>query len=174
MNEESRPGQLGEVFDAKLAGLSRRMKRIGEQQQSIDQVRFIGEEHCGLASTVGMTAQIDSAFRSGPDDRNRPAQPVAIPFRATERWRTVGAGASKRQVKPQNRKARCGERFGYLHQEFRLAICTRPVGEHHRVAAWSRGRMQETAQGKVVSGIFVERCEHPRRRFRTSVYGTAA
>src|SRR5437660_3859658 len=45
------------MLRALLLGTARGMERVGEQQETGNQVWFFGAEHAGLASAVGMAAE---------------------------------------------------------------------------------------------------------------------
>src|SRR5215470_8519721 len=78
MNEERGRGQLREMAGTKLRWFSRRMKRVGEQQQSVDQLRVFGDQDGGLAPSVGMAAQKQASLRSRFHERDSPTKAFAV------------------------------------------------------------------------------------------------
>ena len=67
LNEQRWRSQVWEMLRPLLLGPARRMQRIGQQQQSRNQVWGVmgklGAEHAGLASAIGVSAEIDVSRR---------------------------------------------------------------------------------------------------------------
>ncbi len=59
--------------DAEVAGTPRRMQRIGLKQEGARQRGLGGEEHGGLAATVGVAAEEESAAHALPKHAKRGA-----------------------------------------------------------------------------------------------------
>lgn len=57
MNEQRRGSEAWEVRCPQLARPLRRMERVREQQELIDETRFSGSQHGGLSSSIGVTTQ---------------------------------------------------------------------------------------------------------------------
>ncbi len=72
VHKQRRRVQTRQMLCALLLGTSRRMQRIGQQQQSRDEIRLLFRkfcaQHAGLASTVGVSTEKDLAF---PPNENR-------------------------------------------------------------------------------------------------------
>src|SRR5579864_8234604 len=60
---------------------------------------------------------------------------------------------AKRQIAPQHRESRASKGFCYGHQQSRLRISSRAVGEHQSFAGGRLGAMQEPTHPRIGRGI---------------------
>ena len=95
---------------AQLVGFAGRMKRIGEQHQTVRQAGFFSREHGSLAAAVRLPAYKDPARRKFSYSFDCAAQPGSI-FSSASSWRPVGAQLPKGQVAAKDDDASFGQRL---------------------------------------------------------------
>jgi len=117
------------VLGALLLGPSRRMQRVGEQEQARDQIWLFSTKHARLASTIRMAGQADTAggllfhfcdciFQAGP-----------IAGCITGSGRPEGPHLPVRQIATQDCDSRSREGFCQGTKQRGLSIATRTVGQ---------------------------------------------
>lgn len=151
VDEEGRGAQLGKVGSAELGGFVRRVKRIGEEQEAIDELRILGKEHGGLAAAVGMAAEKNTAADLFFDERDGAAQAVAVAFGIATR-RAKAAVNAKGQIEAEHREIGSGESVGDCDEQFRLAIGAGAVSEEKCLTV-GIGRQMEKATNRRISGV---------------------
>ena len=147
MDEERGRAQVGEMLRALLFGASRRMKRVGQQKEPCCQVGLFGAEHAGLATSVGVTAEVEAAFimpdnipTSGKtiekwgaqdffDRGDGVLQARAVARGVSRAGRAKGTSLTKRQIAPQDGKSVGRKPFGQRVEQRGLGIAARAVGQ---------------------------------------------
>lgn len=172
MHEERCGPQPGEMTGAQLSRLSRWMERIRQQQQSSQPCEIIGlrmlalqsigwticglrigNQHGCLPATIRVAAKEDATGHTLLHDIYRTPQPLSITRGKSGKRRAMRAQLAKRQVAPQHHDSHLGKRVGYCHQKFGLAIRSRAVGEHQRVAVVTSRKMKEAANRRLCRKI---------------------
>lgn len=128
VDEEAWGAQLGKVGSAELGGFLRRVKRIGEEQEAVGDLRIFGKEHGGLAAAVGMAAEKNAAADLLFDERDGAAQAAAVALGIATR-RAKAAVNTKGQIEAEHRETGSGESVGDCEEQFRLAIGAGAVSE---------------------------------------------
>ena len=84
MHEDRRELEAGKVLGAQPLGFSRRVQRIGKQEERVDEIGLVGGEQRRLAPAIGLPAEDDPAGGDLAQRGDRGAQPG-----------TVGGGARR-------------------------------------------------------------------------------
>ena len=103
----------GKKAGARLVRLPRRMQRIGEQQQSVGQIRTLRRDHRGLPAAIGMAAREHVPLHTLPQRRDRPRDAFAVARRRRRKRRSASPRHAKRQVVAQHQQtgfAKCPRR----------------------------------------------------------------
>src|SRR6266852_5571517 len=159
VNEERGRGQPWEMAGTKLIRLSRRMKRVGEQEQAIRQLGLFRDEHGRLSSAVRMATQKYVTIFLLPHDRDGAAQSVPVPDSAGGGRRSMWAQAAEWQIEPQNGEPRPGKRIGHLYQQFRLAVCASDMREYNGLSRGPRRYVKPAVNGGVAVRV-IKRNRH--------------
>jgi hypothetical protein len=96
-DEERRRFEARKVLGPELVGAARRVERVGEQEQSVNQSWLGGGEHGGLASTIRVSAEEESGQAEAAEGLNSGAQTCLILI-GTVAGRSVGAELAEGQI----------------------------------------------------------------------------
>src|SRR5258707_10164623 len=118
---------------AKLRGIARRVKRIGESQKTIRQSRLLGCKHGGLASAIRLTAQENATRSKLPNHVDCTAQSCLV-FSPASSWWPMRTRLPKRQIAPEHAQASFSKCLGQSHQERRITVATGSVGKNESIA----------------------------------------
>jgi len=129
MDEQCRCMQVGKMRGTQLAGLVRRMQRIGKQQEPVGEARCFRGQHAGLATAVGMPAEPDVFGILSADFEDLLAQTFAIARGVGGAGRTVRAVLSKWQIITDHFNAAFRESVCDGDQQRRVAIRSSAVSE---------------------------------------------
>lgn len=140
------------MLRARLVGAARRVKRVGEQEQGLDQAGFGGGEHRGLASSIGMAAEEDAGEIEIAEGLNRGAEAGLILLGAVVGW-PVRAELAEGQIAAKHGNAGLAEGIGEGDQEGRLAVGSCSVGQDNASIRRSGGAMEEARDGRFGVGV---------------------
>jgi hypothetical protein len=116
-----------------LLGLARRMKRIGEQQKTIDESGLVRSQHGSLTSAIGMSAEKDAAavLRARLERKLVQTGSVArgIAWSRRARWTLLTIG----QIDAQHMDSEHGDRAIHRHQERSVAVRPGAVSENEGI-----------------------------------------
>ena len=118
---------------AKLGGLARRVKRIGESQQTIRQSRLLGCKHGGLASAIRLTAQENATRSKFPNHVDCTAQSYAV-FSSASSWWPMRTRLPEWQIAPEHAQSGFSKRLGQRHQERRITVAAGSMGKNESIA----------------------------------------
>src|SRR5258708_7923382 len=137
------------MLDTELFGFTRWMQRIRKQKESGHKIGFGCAEHRGLASTVGVAGEKDSAGDIFAQNCYCVAQARAIAFRIARKRRAGAPLLTEGQITAQNNVAMSGKSFAERDQKRSIAIRARAVSKDQGIAVWARRRVQEAADSGV-------------------------
>ena len=100
--------------------------------------------------------------------RNRRAQPLLIPFRASPHWRPSWPRLPKWQIAPQHRDSRFAERIRQRCQQWRLAIRSGPMRQNQPIRIRVHRPMQKPSHRRVTRRIVLKRFVSTHRCRQTS------
>src|SRR5271167_2518490 len=141
------------MLDAKLARLSRRMQRIGEQQQALYQAWQVGAEHRRLASSVGVPAEEHTSRNQLTKSGDGTLQTFTVVNGVSRpRW-TVGPALAIGQIATQHSQARRSESFGQGHQQRSPRVRSRAMSQYQAVSSGRDGSMNESADLRIERSI---------------------
>jgi hypothetical protein len=145
VHKERRCAQGREVRGARRIGLVRRMKRVGQQHETVHNLRVLGCQHACLPSAVRVTAEENSrVLRRYLFDRlDGVSQPVAVRGGVSAIRRTVGPLLAVWQIAAQHDESGFGEGASQCHQQRRLAVRSGSVRQHQRLAGGYHRGMDE-------------------------------
>ena len=133
VDEQCRSLQIWKVLGSELLWLGRRMQRIRQQQQAVHQSRCFRAQHGRLAPAVGMSTQ-ENAARDHPTHRGHSVlQAFAVARCIPGPWRPKAPHLPKRQIAPQDDKARAGEGLCHGREQSRLRVCPGPVRQYQAI-----------------------------------------
>jgi len=155
-DEQRRGMQVREMCRPKLGWFSGRMKRIREQEQSVNQIRIRSRQYAGLTPTVGLTAGVSPSGESLAQQRDRSPKSVLIALGTGGRWWPVGARLPEREVTAKYIDAGCGECFCEGDKQRCIAIPAGTVGEHQCITGWGGCTVDETSHGHL-AGVLVHK-----------------
>jgi hypothetical protein len=159
VDKEGRGPERGEVAGAELVGPLRRVERIGEEEEAIDEAGLSGREICGEhgghAATVGVSAEEDAAGGLAADEIDGGEKSLLVTFGAAE-GRAVGTELAEREIAAKDGKAGGAEGFSEEDEERSIHIGASPVREDERVIAGRGGAMKNAADGGVGYGGVVD------------------
>ena len=144
MHKQRRSYELGEMRDAQLLRFARRMERIREKDQPINQSGVLSRQHGRLAATVGMSAEEYMTRRLLPYQFHGPPQSFSIARGPSGRWRTKRALLPKRQIDAQYRKARIAKRLCHRDQKLSVTVSARSMRQDQCVPIGICWRVQKT------------------------------
>src|SRR5271155_4513273 len=133
------------MLGAELIGFARWVQRVGGQQKTLDQPRFLRAKYACLTASVGMAAEENPASNQLPDSSHGRFQALAVSRRLAGSRRTKGAELPEGQVATQYRHPRIGKSLGQSHQQRTLAVSSRAMREHQGIVRWLHRAMQEPA-----------------------------
>jgi len=147
LNKKRRSAQGRKMVRAKFGRQARRMKRVGEKQQSVGDGGIFGGEQRGLASAVGMAAEKypGALERNLLKRHDRIPQSLAVPGGVSAKGRSVRTLLPVGKVTAEHREAGAGEDGCEGRKQSRFAIRARAVGEHQGVRGRLGGAVQEAA-----------------------------
>ena len=153
MHEEAGELQFREVLNSWLIGLARSMQGIGQQDQAIGQVRRFGAQHGGLASTVTLAAEEDTARAEVARCGDGVSEALAIACGVAGARGAVGAGVAEREIASQDVESVSGEIFGECDQQDGLGVAAGAVSEHYGGGGIGGRAMEESANWGVERGV---------------------
>jgi len=109
------------------------VQRVGEQEQAVSQFGGFGAEHGGLASAVGVAAEVDSPGSELSQPCYGIAEALAVASGVAGAGRAEAAKLAERQVAAQDGEAGGGEGVRERAQQWRLAVGARAVGQYEAV-----------------------------------------
>ena len=117
VNEEGGNLQAREVLGAQALGFAGRVQGVGQQEESLDEPRFVGGKHRRLAPAIGLPAKDDLARNEGAQRGDGASEAGAVG--GSLRWRgwTFRPFLAKRQVDPQHREPGFAKRFRQRDEE---------------------------------------------------------
>jgi len=98
VHEQARNSQVGQMLNAELLGFTRRVQRVGKQEESGDKLWFGGAKYRCLASTIGMPTEKDPATDISSQGCNRIAKTHTISFRIPRKRRASSPLLAKGQI----------------------------------------------------------------------------
>lgn len=129
------------------------MQRVREQQQSRGERGGFRAEHGGLASAVGVAAEINSAGNELSQGCRRTVEALAVVGGIAGAGRAEGAILAEGQIAPEHSQTRGREGGGEGEQERRLAIGSRAVGEDHARACGSFRPVEKSPHRRIHTRI---------------------
>ena len=147
VDEERGRYELREMLGAQLRRSFRRMQRIRQEQQTVNQLRLFRYEHSGLPPTVGVAAKKRASRDFRSHDRDCSTETFAVSLGTAGARRSKRASEAKGQVEAQHREAAGGERGGHFDQKLSLAIRASAMREHDAVAIGFSRLVEESADG---------------------------
>lgn len=156
VNKQGRCLEAREVDGAEFGGALRRVERVGEEKEAIDQAGFGGGKHRGLAAAVGMATEEDAACGLPAHRRDGGFEALLVPLRtAAGRW-TLRTGLAKGQIATEDGPSGVAEGRGEGDEERRVRVGSGTVGEDEGIAGGNGREMEEAADGESVGRIVVE------------------
>jgi hypothetical protein len=133
--DEQRPrAKLGKVGCPQLHGLSRRVQRIREEDQRVDEVGLVRRQDAALPAAVRDAGKRDPSADQLPERGDRGLKARAIVGRIRRPWRSCGSSLTEGKIAAQDSHARVLKGFRYRNQERRRTISAGSVRQHHPVA----------------------------------------
>ena len=146
-DEQRRSMQVWEMCRPELGWFSGRMKRIREQEQSVNQIRIRSRHYAGLTPTVGLTADVGPARKSLSQQHDHFPKSVLIALGTGGRWWPVGTQLPEWEVIAKYIDTGCGECFREVDEQRCIAIPAGSVGEHQCIAGWGACTVDEAPHG---------------------------
>ncbi len=112
-----------------LVRFSRRMQRIGKQQQSIRHRRIFRRGHRRLPAPIRMTAR-DHLLRSRSHQSRRIPNPLPVARCRGRKRRPVRTSLPIRQIVPQHQKSGSGKSIAQCAKQRCVAIRSRAMRQH--------------------------------------------
>ena len=110
------------------------MKRVGQQQQSFDQLGLIGGQHAGLTAAVRLASKKKPSAHKVPQRRDRCAKPCAILRGVCRSRRSRWPLLTKGQIAAQDCNARALKHVCNRDQQRRITVASSAMGDDHPVA----------------------------------------
>lgn len=153
MHEKAWRLQFGEMLAAKLGRLAWRMQGIRKQKQSADEPGLVSAQHGGLAATVRVSAEKDTAWGQLAKCNDRLLETFAIACGVARPWRPKRSLLTIGQIVAENHETRAGKGFCKSLQKRGLAIRSRAVGEDKTISVRRRGLMEKSADSRIERAI---------------------
>jgi len=152
-DEECWTLEIGEVCGSQFGWALRRVQWVGEQEKAFDEVGLGGGEDGCLASSVGMTAEIDAAGKMAAHRLDGGLQALLVSLGAASGRRPLWARLTEGEIAAEDGKAGVSEGRGESDKERRVAVCSGAVSEDEAVAVTVGGLVEESDDGDCAGGV---------------------
>ncbi len=144
--DEKRPcAKLGKVSCPQLPRLSRRVQRVGEEHQRVDEVRFVRRQDAGLPGAIRDAGKRDPSADELPERGNRGFKARAVVGRIQRPWWPCGSPLAEGKIATQDGYTGVLKGFRYRNEERRRVISAGAVRQHHSIAHAARSPVQVAA-----------------------------